>query len=76
MDYDYHDALMRAVAAYREMEYCLGKIKMASVDSLEQEAKKLDFIADRSSFMQENQSLFTPPPVVQFIPYSEDEVSC
>jgi hypothetical protein len=75
VDYDYHDALSRAVSAFRDIEYCLGKIRMASVDSLEQEAKKLDFKGDRTGFMQENQALFTPPPAVQFIPYSEEEPS-
>jgi len=48
---------------------------MASADTLEHEAKALNFISDRAVFLQDNQALFTPPPTVQFIPFAEDEVS-
>ena len=53
----------------------MSAILMASADTLEREAKGLNFISDRAVFLQDNQALFTPPPTVQFIPFAEDEVS-
>lgn len=75
VDFDFHDALRRGVEAYREAEHCMSSILMASANTLEDEAKGLNFISDRAVFMQDNQALFTPPPTVQFIPFAEDEVS-
>ena len=75
IDYDYHEALTRATAAYREIEHSLCKAISGSADKLNDEAKELDFVNDRAAFMQDNQNLFTPPPAVQFVPFAEDDVS-
>lgn len=73
VDFDFHDALRRGVEAHRVAEHCMSSILMASADTLEHEAKALNFISDRAVFLQDNQALFTPPPTVQFIPFAEDE---